>query len=155
MIVMPAGTSVLTVIDPGFTTGIVHLYSNGTFSADELGFDKISNALLNVGDSYREKAVFVAESFRITVQTPKNTQAPWSLELIGVARAVSRLYTGRDLVLQDPSAAKRFASDVRLKHMGWHTPGKGHANDAARHLLLFCATRGIITPATLKDLAGV
>ena len=32
-----------------------------------------------------------------------------------------------------------FATDDKLRRLGWYKPGKGHANDAARHLLLWFA----------------
>jgi hypothetical protein len=110
---------------------------------------------MQLASKHGANLILVSESFRITMQTAKNTQAPWSLELIGVARMVSRLYTGRELHMQDPSAAKRFSSDAKLKHMGWYQPNKGHANDAARHLLLTLATRGWLSVELLRQLAEV
>lgn len=144
----------IVAMDPGKTTGYV-LYDrqDGKFGSYETDFDQTCKWLVTHAGSYGPDLLIVSESFLITQQTAKNTQAPWSLELIGVARYVARNMTHRDLVLQAPATAKRFSSDERLKMMGWHVPGKGHANDAARHLLLALATRGWLSNETLSSLA--
>jgi hypothetical protein len=146
----------ILTMDPGLTTGVA-LYDReqDRFHSDQLDFNGTCAFLMQQGSHKGEDLVIVSESFIITQQTPKNTQAPWSLELIGVARMVSRTWCGRDLHKQDPASAKRFASDARLKHLGWHKPGKGHANDAARHLLLLLATRAWIPQSTLAELTEV
>jgi hypothetical protein len=83
----------------------------------------------------------VAESFIINANTIKNTQAPWSLEGIGVARHLAHKY-GCDFDLQPPSSAKRFATNDRLQALGWYKPGKGHLADAQRHTLLYVTRHG-------------
>lgn len=142
------------VIDPGLTTGVVK-YDRETheFSPSQLNFDSTCEYLLGESVFHRKEVVLVAESFIITAATPRMTQAPWSLEMIGVARMCSRLYCERDLFVQAQSSAMRFSSDQRLKLMGWYRPGMGHANDAARHLLLFLVTRGWLEPELLKSIA--
>ena len=40
---------------------------------------------------------------------------------------------------QRPAEAKKFATDDKLKALGWYKGGFGHADDAARHLLVFLA----------------
>lgn len=141
------------VLDPGLTTGFVILdLPTKEFIAYQLDFNGVCRKLIELGSTHTSNLILISESFRITMQTPKNTQAPWSLELIGVARMISRIWTGRDLTLQDPASAKRFASDDRLRYLEWYKPGMGHANDASRHLLLTLATRGWLTQATLEGL---
>lgn len=34
-----------------------------------------------------------------------------------------------------PSSARKLGQVVYLRRLGWHKPGKGHANDAAQHVL--------------------
>lgn len=141
-------------IDPGKATGFaIFDRETGAFESQELTFDETCKQLAAFATLHKSNILIVSESFIITVQTAKNTQSPWSLELIGVARYISRALTGRDLILQAPATAKRFASDERLKIMDWYRPGKGHANDAARHLLLALATRGWLGNETLGALA--
>lgn len=155
MIQLPSDIDVVTTIDPGKMTGLSVIDRDGTFFSFEMGFDETCRTLMEMANTSRERMIIGAESFIIGPQTIKNTQAPWSLELIGVARMVSRLYTGRELFLQSPAQAKRFSSDARLKHLGWHRPGKGHANDAARHLLLVMVTRGWLSADRVLELAAV
>lgn len=145
----------LVAADPGKMTGIAGVYADGTFFSLECGFDDTCRHMIEMATKYGDKLVIVAESFVIGPQTVKNTQAPWSLELIGVMRMISRLYTGRELHLTSPASAKRFSSDARLKKMGWHRPARGHANDAARHLLLTMVTRGWLPTDTVQMLASV
>ena len=133
----------ILAIDPGKTTGWASYDTvEQTFDSGQTDFIETCNLLKTCALQWAKDIHIVSESFLITLQTVKNTQAPWSLELIGVARYFSQAYCDEDLTLQMPSAAKRFSSDQRLKDMGWYVPGKGHANDAARHLLLFIATHG-------------
>lgn len=111
---------------------------------------KISNYVYGAVEDTR----FVSESFIITVQTAKNTQAGWSLELIGVMKYIAKLWFKQDVTLQAPNIGKTFGTDTKLRHMGWYTKGAGHANDAARHLMTYAAQRGLIFDTeTLKGLA--
>ena len=153
---IPADLSAIVTIDPGKMSGLTEYdLWTGKFQAFEMNFEDTCRFLMNRGAKYQSAMVLCSESFTIGPQTVKNTAAPWSLELIGVARAVSQIWCGRDLTLQSPAQAKRFSSDDRLKRMGFHTPGKGHANDAARHLLLLLVTRGLLPVETVRSLAAV
>lgn len=155
MIQLPTDVAVVVTVDPGKMTGLSGVYRDGTFFSLETNFDQTCRHLIELANKYRGAMILVAESFIIGPQTVKNTQAPWSLELIGVARMVSRLYCGRDLHMQSPAEAKRFSSDQRLKNLGWYKSGKGHANDAARHLLLVMVTRGWLSSDRVRDLVSV
>lgn len=145
------------VADPGKTTGLVtYDRVRDKFCAYELGFNEVCTMLISdlpLLHMHDSGAILAAERFIITQQTPKNTQAPWSLELIGVCRMISRLYLEQELVMQDAASAKRFSSDTRLRRLGWYTPAKGHANDAARHLLLLMATRGMLPEELMHEFA--
>ncbi len=146
----------IVAVDPGKTTGIAEYAPHlGKFDSYEMGFDETCAFVENRLSAESYDVELVSEAFIITPNTGKNSQAPWSLELIGVMRYLSRTKIGRDLVLQMPAAAKRFASDDRLRTVGFWTPARGHANDAARHLLLYTAQRGIIPAATLKKIVDV
>ena len=86
----------------------------------------------------------VCERFIISSQTGKFSQAPWSLEQIGVLRFLCDRHD-IPFTLQNVSDAKRFATEERLKHIKWKRPkGDGHARDAQRHLLLFLVKNGMI-----------
>ena len=81
----------------------------------------------------------VCESYHITMQTLKKTRTEnWSMESIGALRYVSTL-AGIPFILQSP-ADRMFSTDAKLKAMNWWNPSKGgHANDAARHMMLYLA----------------
>lgn len=130
-------------IDPGKTTGIAFWDNEDQrIWTAQANFLETCVLLHTRAFEHKEDLVIVSESFVITIHTAKNTQAQWSIELIGVARFMSQAYCGLDLVTQQPAAAKRFSSDDRLKTLGWYKPGQGHANDAARHLLLYLVSHG-------------
>lgn len=141
----------ILALDPGKMSGWAYYDStDGGFISGQKDYDDTCRLLIDEAARKGPDLGIVCESFIITVNTAKNTQATWSLELIGVARMVSRLWTQQELVLQGPAEAKRLCSDELLKVMGWYKPGKGHANDAARHLGLFMLARGWMDPRIKK-----
>lgn len=150
----------ITAFDPGKTTGIAEYdVASGEWSATELDVSGVFRYL----DGMRRIAVeqqVISESFVITVNTAKNSQAGWSLELIGAMKYLVYGAGWPELKLQTPQVAKAFATDAKLKLMGWWTPGRGgHANDASRHLLTYCATRQpwadlVVGRERLKEMAG-
>jgi len=85
------------------------------------------------------------ERFTINAATAKKTQAPYSLELIGVLKQIIRDH-GREvstLTLQAPSDAMNVFPNPALKKLGyWHKGGAGHAMDAIRHGLLYLVKTG-------------
>lgn len=126
-------------LDPGLTTGWAILHEDGRHESGQLTVWETYRAVEKFCE--RDSAnVLVAEKFTITARTAQLSQAPWSLELIGVARKEAWKLLDTPLVTQTPAQAKGFSSDARLRHLGWWLPGKGHANDASRHLLLYAAT---------------
>lgn len=152
--------------DPGKKTGIATWTDNeaihgfaplgfNSFEVDVEGYENYMAALTGLSSLYPDEEVhFVSESFIITMQTAKNTQAGWSLEWIGVMKFIAKIWFKRDVTLQAPNIGKTFGTDNKLKHLGWYTRGKGHANDAARHLATYAARRGLIFDTnTLKELA--
>ncbi len=87
----------------------------------------------------------VCESFTITLETAKKSQAPFSLELIGILKQIVR-DAGRpvsDVNLQGPASAKKLFPNTALKKLNyWHRGGAGHALDSMRHGLLYLARTG-------------
>lgn len=92
--------------------------------------------------------VVVCERFIINVNTVGNSQAPWSLELIGVSRYLAAKHDCA-FVLQTPADAKNFMKDERVKKLGWWQKGKPHANDALRHLGLYVFTHKLMSSDVL------
>jgi hypothetical protein len=129
-------------VDPGLITGYV-MWRNEERDEGELDAQDFlvkASELIEKG----EVDVVVCERFVISSQTGKFSQAPWSLEQIGVLRYLCNK-KGIPFVLQNVSDAKRFADDKRLNHIGWKKPkGAGHARDAQRHLLLYLTKNKLI-----------
>ena len=164
-------------VDPGKRTGVAEwLESPGEavkvtadwnpfrsceFEVNEF-FDFIHERVHSlVGAGYDVR--LVSESFIITINTAKNTQAGWSLELIGVLKFLAHRYQLADVKLQAPSVGKTFGTNGKLKYLGWFKARNvdgvrydGHANDASRHLATYAAQRGLIfTKQQLVDMADV
>jgi hypothetical protein len=81
----------------------------------------------------------VCERFTINAQTVRNSQAPYSLEQIGVLKHLCREagHPVDSIAFQSPVDAKTMFPNDRLRALGtWHRGGAGHANDAIRHALL-------------------
>ena len=81
----------------------------------------------------------VVEAFTIMQSTAKKTRQYDALFVNGYLEA--RCHTlGIQFIRQQVTGAKNFATNDKLKALGWYngTPG-GHANDAARHLLTYAA----------------
>jgi len=58
---------------------------------------------------------------------------------IGAMRLIAD-HGGVQFVRQTPAQAKSFATDDKLRKLGWFSPTPGgHANDATRHLLVYLA----------------
>jgi len=126
----------ILAIDPGMTTGLAFLRRAdlGSFQSVQLPWQETCAMIRNTCEYHRDHLDVVAERFTISIKTAKIAPAPWSLEVIGVARYFSQLCTGQDLTLYEQKPP--FATDDRLKIMGWYRPSHGgHMNDAARQLL--------------------
>jgi len=81
----------------------------------------------------------VCERFTINAQTVKNSQAPYSLEQIGILKQciMDMGMPADDIYFQSPADAKAMFTNEKLKKLGyWHKGGEGHALDAIRHGLL-------------------
>jgi hypothetical protein len=61
-----------------------------------------------------------------------------------VARHLAATHDCRFVLPAARSAAKAFATDARLKALGWWRPGKGHMADAQRHTLLFLDEKRLV-----------
>jgi len=144
---------IILAVDPGKKSGIASFtYNKGEapelVDSGEYMFEDyhvpILNTLRNARIFEAEIAV-VCERFTINAQTVKNSQAPYSLEQIGILKYLVNS-EGLDIdkiVFQSPSDAKRMFPNDALKKLGyWHRGGEGHALDAMRHGLLYAVKNG-------------
>lgn len=132
-------------VDPGKASGIVFMsLENETpkrvASMESQPHEFAQNIDVFLSDwKQREDFVVVCERFTINAQTVRNSQAPYSLEQIGVLKHLCRSngYDPDSIIFQSPADAKAMFPNEALKKIGtWHVGGEGHANDAMRHALL-------------------
>ena len=132
-------------VDPGKASGIVFMSLDGdvpqkiaSIEAQPEEFAQNIEIFLSDWKKYEDFSV-VCERFTINAQTVRNSQAPYSLEQIGVLKHLCRKagYLPDNIVFQSPADAKAMFPNEALKKVGtWHVGGEGHANDAMRHALL-------------------
>lgn len=140
-------------VDPGKATGLAFFeFTKGEEPtlhwAQEVQFETYAEPIRSVlNASYGpEDALFVVcERFTINAQTVKNSQAPFSLEEIGVLKQIM-LDCGQspdDIIFQSPADAKAMFDNSKLKKLEyWNRGGEGHALDAIRHGLLYLVKLG-------------
>jgi hypothetical protein len=134
-------------VDPGKATGVVLMSWNGSdpvpdvILSKEVQPEEFALVIETMLATQRQEDDFtvVCERFTINAQTVRNSQAPYSLEQIGVLKHLCRInmYDPEKIVFQSPADAKNMFPNPVLKKLGtWHVGGEGHANDAMRHALL-------------------
>jgi hypothetical protein len=135
----------IIAIDPGLASGVAHVTISpvgftivSTDELDPLGTGQWLERALRVVPDLDTTAV-ILERFTITQKTAQNSQAPWSLEVIGQSRwIVWQHIPGRELILQAPADSMAAFTNDRLRSFGlWHRGGHGHAVEALRHVALF------------------
>lgn len=139
-------------VDPGKATGMA-LFSLQTGQEPVLEWSKeleqheVAEALRGVlwAPEKRSDLDIVCERFVINAQTVRNSQAPYSLEVIGIVKQCLH-DNGRpmdDIYFQAPADAMSMFDNKKLKKLEyWHVGGAGHALDAIRHALLRCIKLG-------------
>ncbi len=149
-------------VDPGKASGIALITWSGgeqdlpvkTYSMESQPEDFASDVRAVLDQAKVAPSVkVVCERFIINAATVRNSQAPYSLEQIGVLKHICREsgYPVEEIWMQNPVDAKNMFPNEALKKIGtWHVGGEGHANDAIRHALLALAKQGWI-PRVLLD----
>jgi hypothetical protein len=136
-------------VDPGLISGVCFItwsdvagedpvieYSVETDAEKYAGYIRGS---LQKWETYDFFAV-VCERFVINAQTVRKSQAPYSLEQIGVLKQLCRDsgFPVAGISFQSPVDAKNMFPNRALKTLEfWHVGGAGHALDSIRHGLLY------------------
>lgn len=150
----------ILAIDPGLTTGYALWgapacpgFSSGMVKG-RFEFYEWLYGLLTVWYKQPGSRPFqiVMERFTITVATAKKSPQPDPLYIIGHVEAIAHR-DGIPFEFQLPSQAMSFATNDKLKSVGWYKPGAGHDNDAARHLLLWMVRYPPKGTGLLKELS--
>lgn len=142
----------ILAVDPGKMSGIAVLtFDNGEpelIYSGEHEFDTYHQPIIDAINGAKSVGVtleVVCERFVINAQTAKNSQAPYSLEQIGILKYLlaANGIDPESIKMQSPSDAKRMFDNPALKKLDyWHRGGAGHALDAIRHGLLYLAKNG-------------
>lgn len=82
------------------------------------------------------------EKFTITAATVKKARESEPLDVIGYLKYAA-WRCGFKVGWSKPADVMRSFPDAALRKAGLYTPGKGHANDAARHLAWYTVKNGI------------
>lgn len=153
-------------VDPGKATGLsAFSWTKGEepvmLESAEVQFESYAPWIRQWLDSYflqdfdeRAELVIVCERFTINAQTVRNSQAPYSLEEIGVLKQIMLDYSLNpdDIKFQSPADAKAMFDNPKLKKLEyWHRGGEGHALDSIRHGLLYMVKSGWSPLHRLRD----
>ena len=128
----------IVAIDPGKISGIAVYDGSSQFRTYEYDVQSTIRFVDNVWYQLHGDIEVVSEKFTISEKTIKTSLSTDALDINGWLRIESeRLgFPYKEQPVQ--KSANSFASDDKLKAVGWHTPTKdGHANDAARHLMVY------------------
>jgi hypothetical protein len=146
-------------VDPGKTSGVALLRKNdqtlggepSLVWSDELEWPQVGTRIEATLTSLYGKVDVVVERFTINKSTVAKTQAPWSLEIIGVIRWLAWKSNAGEIHLQEPGSTLRFVTNERIKALGmWHKGGAGHAMDAIRHAVFYLVTQEGWRPKILR-----
>lgn len=143
MILCKCRCDYLLAIDPGLMTGVCLIDLRNPEDPVMLWSDEVTVSEFHdkIADLVsQEKTHVVMEDFKITVETGKLSEQPWSLHLIGVVNYLGYLH-GTAVDMQLPSQ-KPFATSEKMKMVGfWHVGEAGHANDSLKHALIWIVDR--------------
>jgi hypothetical protein len=122
-------------IDPGKTTGVAHYDTRtGEFGSLEIeGRYALYDYLAS--DWWGHPLVLIVEDWTVRGDTHRFSRQDDPHRIIGALDYLAYVHDV-PMRLQTPASAKRFATDQRLRTLEWFTGGAGHADDAARHLLV-------------------
>ncbi len=126
-------------VDPGKATGLAGMY-DGEFWSTILPWQE---AMCYIVDNVSSVQLLVCEDYRISRNTlTKGADAHWPMGGIGIC-GWAATKENVECIKYSPSEAKSFATDAKLKRVGWFKTGAGHDNDAARHLMLALVNAGV------------
>lgn len=125
-------------VDPGLATGVSLVAVDGpvatpvvTLEVPHARFGFLAELIIPT-----RRPHVVIEDYIITAGTAAKSQAPWSLKQIGMAEYLAAKYDC-PFTTQQPSAAKSFVTNDKLRALGWYVRGQDHGRDAQRHAVLY------------------
>lgn len=131
--------------DPGRTTGYAALYAGERFASNELS-PRATAAFADVAARAFGPHLWLGwERYVVTQGGGRAGRPEHALEVIGVLRATCERH---GVTMLQPAAAgtRVIATSDMLRRLGWYRPGRGHANDAACHLLAWALRARALPP---------
>lgn len=132
--------SLIAAFDPGTTTGVAWLL-DGVFFSQEFTIEELYMWVDEMCEKFDHVQI---EQFVINAGTVKKVIVYDSLYLIGYLRYAA-WRCGFGTAFTKPADVMASFPDAALKRANMHKPGKGHANDAARHLAHYIVRNRLIS----------
>lgn len=135
----------LLAIDPGLATGMSLFDITDPMEPILIEYQEMSLLdfyvrIPQIFGEYGENLQVVCEDFLITMATAKKTQAPWSLNLIGVLQYFCWKYNV-EMTMQKPTE-RMFADNDKIKALGFKfKKGAGHVTESVRHAIVWMVRR--------------
>jgi hypothetical protein len=141
-------------IDPGETTGWA-MWASNTFGSGQKDFLETGNFLDAITLQGGSLLKIGWEAFLIGAHTARKPGSHWAIESIGVARYYA-LKRGCVILPSYPSSSlpPDTIRDRQLKRIGWHKPGRPHANDASHHLMRYMLSSKVMPEEMVKKVVG-
>lgn len=132
---MSNGRTFIVWADPGLLTGLAwYDLHTGHFESGQFGPDDLRRKLDEFGKAHGLCMVIGYERFIVTSAGPRSSTPEHAHRAIQILDGFAKEYLV-PLTRPQPSSARKLGSIVFLRRLGWYKPGRGHANDAAQHLL--------------------
>lgn len=132
--------------DPGTMTGVA-TWVNGIFVADQF---TVEDLYVFVDARCSDITHAQIERFTISERTIKASRVDDPLDVIGYLKYAA-WRCGFPYAMTKPDAVMRTYTDAALKRAGMFTRGKGHANDATRHLAYALVKDRVLDPKVFLD----
>jgi len=130
---------IIVGFDPGLMSGLVRVViQDGKITHSEAYELEFYDAIAKLVEWIYDRVGEFHIAYETYVQMPGRKPMPYSLELIGAMKAllwtegITEQCSGRA-----PSKAKMIDNDRLRKYGLWLKGGRGHANDAYRHALMY------------------
>jgi hypothetical protein len=121
--------------DPGLLTGLAWFdLDDGTFSSWQYDYRDLDKQLRHLVERAGPRFALGYERFIVTSGGARTSSPEHALRAVKVIEDVAALKRVT-LLAPQPSSARNLGQVVYLRRLGWYKPGRGHANDAAQHLL--------------------
>lgn len=122
-------------LDPGGKTGWALFQYTDETEPELLDFGQVDNGLQGFIEWFDKEGIdeVVCESFTLRPGVKFPDLSP--VQIIGALEAI--LHKTQVKITYQPPSSKPLCDDDRLKSIGMHKPGLGHANDAIRHGIIY------------------